>query len=328
MNAINRIADSWLRATDNLIPPRIESPVDRAYKLGLAILTHVFGVDWRDANVFRARKGFLKNVTGANTPLEREIHKMRIVLLAEMILNLQDMPGFETCINRMHDSDQIESTYAELEMARLLYARSDVGFAFRQPTGVKKDDYDLTITYEDGVVCCAETKCKVEETEITLDTIERSFNKARAQMPSDMPGIIFVKVPRFWLDDEDFAFAMARLATEYFHQASKIVSIKYYTARVVFEQQPRGETTSEVIAYQEHSNPTHRFDGLRGKDWRIFPENPPVAPRERTSFNAMPPHWRRLFFYPDNRHPAARFGISPVALSLLGAPWRSIGSVK
>ena len=35
--AINRIVDSWLRTTDSLIPPRIESPVDRAYKLGLAI---------------------------------------------------------------------------------------------------------------------------------------------------------------------------------------------------------------------------------------------------------------------------------------------------
>ena len=34
-------------------------------------------------------------------------------------------------------------------------------------------------------------------------------------------------------------------------------------AYVVFDQQPHGETTSEVIAYQEHSNPTHRFDGLR-----------------------------------------------------------------
>jgi len=88
------------------------------------------------------------------------------------------------------------------------------------------------------------------------------------------------------------------MVTEYFRKASKIVSIKYYTANVLFEQQPHGETTSEVIAYQEHSNPNHRFDDLREKDWRIFPENPAVAPPERTSFNGMPPHWRRLFFYP------------------------------
>jgi hypothetical protein len=184
MTTVNRITNTWLRATDSLIPPRIESPVDRAYKLGLAILTHVFGVDWRDANIFRALDRVLEECDRRKHPLEREVQKMRIVLLAEMILNLQDMPGFGACINQMHDRDQIESTYAELEIARLLYTQSDVTFAFRQPTGIKKYDYDLTITYEDSVVCCAETKCKAEETEITLDTIERSFNKARAQMPS------------------------------------------------------------------------------------------------------------------------------------------------
>jgi hypothetical protein len=326
MATINRITDSWLRTTDELIPPRIEAPVDRAYKLGLAILTHVFGVNWRDANIFHAREGFLKNVTDANTPLEREVHKMRIVLLAEMILNLQDVPGFDACVGQMLNRDLIESTCAELEIARLLYTQSTVSFEFRRPVGVKKDDYDLTVTYDDGVVCCAETKCKAEETEITLDTIEHSFKKARGQMPSDVPSIIFVKVPRFWLDDEDFAFAMARLANDYFDKADKIVSIKYYTASILLRQEAHGETTSEVIAYQEHSNPKHRFVDLREKDWRIFPEDPAVAPPERTSFNGMPPHWRRLFFYPDNRHSAAMFGLSPFALSLLGPPWRSAGA--
>jgi hypothetical protein len=322
---INRITDNWLQSTDNLIPPRIESPVDRAYKLGLAILTHVFGVDWRDANIFHARKGFLKNVTDANTPLEREIHKVRIVLLAEMILNLQDVPGFNACVSQMLNRDLIESTYAELEIARLLYTQSTVSFEFRKPVGVKKDDYDLTITYDDGVVCCAETKCKAEETEITLDTIEHSFAKARRQMPSATPGIIFVKVPRFWLEDENFAFDMARLANEYFEKADKVVSIKYYTASILLRQEPQGETTREVIAYQEHSNPNHRFAELSQKDWRIFPEDPSVAPPDRTSFNGMPPHWRRLFFYPNDRHPAARFGLSPIALSLIGPPWHSVG---
>jgi hypothetical protein len=156
-------------------------------------------VDWRDANIFHAHKGVLKNVSDANTPLEREVQKVRIVLLAEMILNLQDVPGFNACASRMLNRDLIESTYAELEIARLLYTQSTV------------------------------------------------------------------------------------------------------------------------------SNPNHRFAKLREKDWRIFSEDPSVAPPERTSFNGMPPHWRRLFFYPNDRHPAARFGLSPIALSLIGPPWHSVG---
>jgi hypothetical protein len=113
------------------------------------------------------------------------------------------------------------------------------------------------------------------------------------------PHLIFVRVPRSWLDDIDFAFGMARLANEYFQKASKIASIKYYTANVLFDQQPHGETTSEVIAYQEHSNPKHRFDNLRGKDWRIFPENPGVGTTRTDFVQRHAPHWRRLFFYPD-----------------------------
>jgi hypothetical protein len=295
-----RLTETWLRNTSNLIPSRPESPVDRAYKLSLAALTKVFGVDWRDANIFQTRKGFLKNVTDANTALEREIHKVRIVLLAEMIWNLQDIPDFDACVAQMYDRDAIESTYAELEIARLLYTQSDVSFTFRERIGVKTEDYDLSITYEDGVVACADTKCKVEETEITLNTIDRSFKKAHSQMPSDMPGIIFVKVPRFWLEDQKFAAAMVELATDYFRQNRKIISIKYYTNSIVMEKASHGDTTAEIIAYQEHSNLNHRFDSLRHKDWRIFPENPAMAPPQRTSFNGMPSHWRRLFFFQMN----------------------------
>jgi hypothetical protein len=294
---VNRLSEAELELTDSLIIRRPESPTDRAYKLGMAALIKVFGVDWRDQNIFHARTGFLKNVTDANTPLERETHKIRIVLLAEMIWNLQDMPHFNACASQMYDREKIESTYAELEIARLLYAKSSASFAFRTPVGVKKEDYDLTVTYDDGVVVCAETKCKSEETEITLETIHQSFRKERDQMPSDRPGIIFVKIPRFWLDDEQFAFAMADLANDYFRQAPKIVSIKYYTASILHEKEWHGDTTAEIIAYQEHSNPNHRFDALRGKDWRIFPEDPSAQPPQRISFNGMPPHWRRLFFF-------------------------------
>jgi hypothetical protein len=184
---------------------------------------------------------------------------MRIVLLAEMIWNLQDMDEFDSCIAQMHTPNKIESTYAELEIARLLYAIGNVAFSFRTPTNVTAEDYDLEITYNDGVSVCADTKCKLEETDITLKTIEKSFRRAHDQMPSDRPGVIFVKIPRFWLDDERFAFSMVDSASKYFRSNRKIVSIKYYTTSIIFEKAPHGETTREIIAYQEHSNPDHRF---------------------------------------------------------------------
>ena len=111
-------------------------------------------------------------------------------------------------------------------------------------------------------------------------------------MPRDEPAIVFVKVPRFWLDDTKFAFAMADLARSFFGKTHRIVSIKYCTASIVFGRAPHGEITREIIGYQEHSNPRHRFDPL--KDWNLFPDDPPTRPPGRVPFNGMPPHWRRL----------------------------------
>jgi hypothetical protein len=61
--------------------------------------------------------------------------------------------------------------------------------------------YDLYITLSDGVTLRAETKCKQEETEISLDTVKDSLQYARKrQLPKTRPGIIFIKVPRPWID--------------------------------------------------------------------------------------------------------------------------------
>jgi hypothetical protein len=71
--------------------------------------------------------------------------------------------------------NQTEFVYAELEIARLPFAHSQATFEFRKPISAKASDYDLRITYPDGVVACADTKCKIEETEITLGTIKGSL---------------------------------------------------------------------------------------------------------------------------------------------------------
>jgi hypothetical protein len=63
VNDIHRSYRDKALNINNLIPPRRESPSARAYKLGLAAVTHVFGLEWRDKNIVLARRGFLRNVT-------------------------------------------------------------------------------------------------------------------------------------------------------------------------------------------------------------------------------------------------------------------------
>jgi len=123
----------------------------------------------------------------------------RIVDLAELLINLQHVVGFDDCIKRMELGD-IEATYAELDLGRMLY-QSDIDFRFVTTTGTKGDDYDIEIVLKDGTVVCADAKCKIEATQLSERTVVNSLHQARTQFPSDKPSVIFVKMPPRWADE-------------------------------------------------------------------------------------------------------------------------------
>jgi hypothetical protein len=63
----------------------------------------------------------------------------KLVDFAELLLNLQDIHGFDTCIDRLKGG-VIEPTFAELDLGRMLYC-GDVDFRFVEPQQKKGLDY-------------------------------------------------------------------------------------------------------------------------------------------------------------------------------------------
>jgi hypothetical protein len=294
-----QIDRGFIRRINELIPPRFsESITARSDKLAIAILTRVFGADWRDRHVNTVNKNAFLGVRDDDIKV-RETRRMRRITLAEMIYNLQRVKGFNCCLEQLADGE-VESTYAALEIARMLVTTAiDQKLSFRivRPSGIKRRDYDLSIRTGDGVRMPAETKCKQEETAITLSTIEASLSQAKKQLPKCAPGIVFIKVPRWWLDDEKFVQEMRKLAERSMARSPWIVSVKYYTAHVVFEKDADGaEITGEVVAFREHSNDNHKFRKYRGRNWHVFPATGPVAPPKQINYNGLPSTWYRLFF--------------------------------
>ena len=49
-------------------------------------------------------------------------------------------------------------------------------------------------------MACGDIKCKLEGTNDAKSSLLNSLKKAQRQFPSDMPGIVFVKVPQRWVD--------------------------------------------------------------------------------------------------------------------------------
>jgi hypothetical protein len=147
------------------------------------------------------------------------------------------------------------------------------------------EDFDLLIRFPNAIEVCADTKCKLESTPFSEQTIKNSLEDARKRnLPSDRPGIIFAKIPREWVQDEAGHQQIVEITNRFLRQTGRVVSVKYYTSLVTED----GSIVREIMGWYEISNPHNRFD--EAADWRLFAEVSETA----TSWNGMPAHWKRI----------------------------------
>ena len=190
-----------------MLPTKIKLPPNDAsgqfYVTSMFVVSHFFGMGWMERWVMgkKGEKGdFLRN--DWSTSDRSETHKLRVLLLAEMLVNLQNAPGFWSVLRPMVGKG-VEAGFAELEAGALL-KKKGVRFAFRETSGQRGNDYDLDIDL-DGLHVCGETKCKVEATAPTVKSFLNSIEDARSKnLPPDRPGAVFIKVPQVWLENQSF----------------------------------------------------------------------------------------------------------------------------
>jgi hypothetical protein len=123
------------------------------------------------------------------------------------------------------------------------------------------------IKYADERSACADAKCRLEGTAIRAETIKNSLNKARSNnLPPDEPGIVFVKVPQNWLEQEHVRKGIYTAMEEFLRKTERIVSVVVYTT--VTMELPDKKMMLLRHRFHEFLNPSHRFD--RTKNWALF----------------------------------------------------------
>jgi hypothetical protein len=216
-----------------------EDDSKRSFWLAIAVIKYFLGEVWLDEHEHvspeRTAPGFLRVIAGQSA--ETQISTFRLVDFAELLWNLQCTTGFDMCIDRLGQG-VIEPTYAELDLGdlgRMLYC-GGVNFRFVEPQQIKGLDYDVEITLADGMVVCADAKCKLEATEFSADTVRNSLEKARRQFPKDRPSIIFMKVPDRWFKQptQVTGQSLNGIADKFLCGTKRIVSVKFYFSDVVY----------------------------------------------------------------------------------------------
>jgi hypothetical protein len=263
--------------------------------ISLHVIKYFLGDPWikKHLDPFVTRPGFMR--ISLDQTSQAEIQALRLVDLAELLINLQDIDGFSELTERIKTSD-VESSLAELHVGRLLYI-NDANFRFVIPHGKKGNDYDLEITYPDGEIVCGETKCKIESTQLSTNTISNALQKARGQLPEDRPGIIFLMFPQQWLEASsrrETTILMVATAIEFFRGTSKkpgttrVVSVKYYVEPLSYSN----GIAKQGHEFKEVSNPHNKFYPER--NWDLFHYRPNPG-----HWNALPEKWIRLFKFPS-----------------------------
>lgn len=204
------------------LPP--EDASGQFYVCALFVLNHYFGMKWTERWIMSRRGekgGFLRN--GWATRDHVEAHKLRVLILAELLVNLQDAPGFLSVLEPMVHKG-VEVGIAELEAGAFLKKRG-IKFNFNVPSGVRGRDYDLNIDLN-GLYVCGETKCKVEATAPTVKSFLNSVEDARHKnLHANQPGAVFIKIPQIWYENVDFKAQLQAELPRYLQTAGRLATV-------------------------------------------------------------------------------------------------------
>jgi hypothetical protein len=210
--------------------PHIDTSVQHVRQLALAIdiVANLLGFAWYQQHISAsATTLYFRPRPRADDDSARYL--FRFTRLAESLYSLQGVPGFETRLVAWRTMEP-NALVSELEGARML-VRAGIPFEFRTESGRKTDDFDILIESETTALC-GELKTKIESTEISFNSLLNTPRDARTQVPSDRPGVIWVRLPQPWAESPVFEAVCLGATQEFFRNTQRISGVVVHYERV------------------------------------------------------------------------------------------------
>lgn len=217
------------------------------------VLVDFFGIDWVQSKIVAGRAGqFIR--PNPKLGLDTSRHADRVVSLAEMLFNFQNVPGLEAVVERIA-TNSYETGLAELEAGKFL-AMCRRPFHFNLPTGKLGESYDLSAWAPDGTRWACDSKCKIETTMPSSATVANAVSGARDQLPNDCLGVVFLKIPEGWFSATDLGITMQKGLAQAFAKTRRIGVVVVHWER----WEPLGsEMSRRRVKYRVEINRRARF---------------------------------------------------------------------
>lgn len=239
--------------------PRIRPSAEAMqYVMAATLIRTYIGDEWCDRNLSGSDQSdpYIAQNFSANRALI--MAQAKITSIGEMIFNLQHIPNARERFARIRDSS-LEVAISDLEAARLL-ALSEQRFKFIEEQNRKGFDYDIEVTLDDETPLCCESKCKLESTELSKETILNSLRKAARQVPDDKPGAIFIKFPESWIRSPNITTILSDALHGLFERSGRIVEVVVH-----WEEWHELETGQllRLAKFREELNSNSRFSAKK-----------------------------------------------------------------
>jgi hypothetical protein len=177
----------------------------------------------------------------------------RLELLADSLLALQDVPGFdERLVTLRHSQAHWEGWYGELTAGGLLSQRGLLRRIVIPTVGAPKGvnfDFDLQV---DGIAISCETKTKIRTTKLDPRTLEEALCDARDQLPPSGPSIIWLEIPDHWITSGMFEMNIQDALLKFTPRKRGVTAVTLHWLDWLMPDDARGQTqwivTSRVFS--------------------------------------------------------------------------------
>jgi len=227
------------------------------YGLSCEVLIHFLGFPWVKEQILERKNTYFDPGSIEDVGNHRgHLHEHRVTTLGRRLFELQDVPGFDAMVRRLHGV-ALSGAYAEV-LAVALLRLGGQSVRFVEPVGVRTQDFDAAII-GNGHEIAVEVKARDEETLAAYRDVSvlNSLNKARKQVPRQGPALVFVQICSSWAGDMATRASIDASVRSWMRGVSRVNAVV-----LMFEQfVPHGEAGVVVIVgFDVIANPSPRTD--------------------------------------------------------------------
>lgn len=244
--------------------------VSEIFWLSIMIITFILGDEWRTKNItdnlFTDDKRMAYLQPRLETKQERYEHQFRLTLLADCLFLLQYSEGFDLKIEELQKVSptnpevRLEDIVIELQIASML-VRSGNAIKFRPRSGIQRQDFDIEIYFKKATKIFAEIKCKRDDTVVNVNNLRRTLYAAEKQLPTNNPSVVFVRIPKNWIQYEKLAPEVSRAIRNFFHNISHVNGVVFIWEEWIELQ---GDLRASTLKFRIdlHPSPQNPLDNL------------------------------------------------------------------